>query len=293
MCIFLLGNGVIHYLQTGSASHLHGYELNIFKSASPITIALFCLFSAIFHLFLLTVQKYKINKQSFLIHMVAIFFYAGFLFLFGNRMTILLLCISFPVFIIKQLSAPKKKLSILLLFVMLVVAALVKNPSLKNQITEFAHLSSATLIQLDTDSSLGKSWGGIPLRIAIWNCSWGLIQKNWIAGTGTGDVQDELQSVYEQRKFYFASRYNRYNAHNQYLQQFLANGIFGFVIFVLCIVVPLFFTFSHQTTRGLYLAFLIIFAFVCFSESFLEINKGIVWYSFFNSIFVFSENKPN
>jgi O-antigen ligase len=206
-------------------------------------------------------------------------------------MTLLLLCISFPLFILKQLSAPKKKLSFLLLFVILIVTAVVKNPFLKKQITEFTNLSSGSLIQLDQDSSLGKSWGGIPLRVAIWNCSWDLIQNNWVTGTGTGDVQDELQSIYERRKFYFASRYNRYDAHNQYLQQFLANGISGFVVLVLCIVVPLFFTLFNQNIKGLYPAFLIIFAFICFSESFLEINKGIVWYSFFNSIFVFSENQ--
>jgi O-antigen ligase len=291
MCIFFLGSGAVFYLQSGSTIHLHGYELNSFEHATSITVALFCLFAAIFHLFSATLQQYTVNKQSFWIHMGAVFFYTGFLFMFGNRMTLLLLCISFPLFILKQLSAPKKKLSFLLLFVILIVTAAVKNPFLKKQITEFTNLSSGSLIQLDQDSSLGKSWGSIPLRVAIWNCSWDVIQKNWITGTGTGDVQDELQSIYERRKFYFASRYNRYDAHNQYLQQFLANGISGFVVLVLCIVVPLFLTLFNQNTKGLYPAFLIIFAFVCFSESFLEINKGIVWYSFFNSIFVFSENQ--
>jgi O-antigen ligase len=293
LCIFFIGNGIIFYWQTGSSLHLHGYALNNFQQTTPVTIAVFCLFAAIFHLFSSTREQYDAKKNSFWLHMAAVFFYTCFLFLFGNRMTLLLLCISFPFFILKQLSATKKKLSFLLLFVLLVGAAAIKNPFLKQQLSEVTTLSPGSFIQLDQDSSLGKSWGGIALRVAIWNCSWDVIQKNWIAGTGTGDAQDELQKTYEQRKFYFASRYNRYDAHNQYLQQILANGILGFIALLLCIVAPLFLTISFEDLKGLYAAFTVIFAFICFTESFLEISKGIVWYSFFNSIFVFSKTKPD
>jgi O-antigen ligase len=291
MCIFFLGNGIIFYFKTGSTAQLHGYELNSFKQATPVTVAVFCLFAAIFHLYCATFQQYTVKNRSFWLHMAVVFFYTGFLFLFGNRMTLLLLCISFPLFIVKQLSTLNHKLSFLALFATFIVVAAITNPSLKKQLAEFGNLSQSSFIQLDSDSSLGKSWGGIPLRVAIWNCSWGLVQKKWITGVGTGDVQDELQSVYEQRKFYFASRFNRYNAHNQYLEQILANGIMGFILLALCIAVPLFRYLYRKNTTLLYPIFLIIFAFICCSESFLEINKGIVWYSFFNSIFVFSENQ--
>jgi hypothetical protein len=41
--------------------------------------------------------------------------------------------------------------------------------------------------------------------------------------------------------------------------------------------------FSGET----YLLFLLLFSVIGISESVLEVNKGIIWYSFFNSIFAF------
>jgi O-antigen ligase len=125
--------------------------------------------------------------------------------------------------------------------------------------------------------------------LAIWRCSFDLIEQHGLIGLGTGDVQDELQKAYEKRKFYFASRYNNYNAHNQYIQQLLSHGIIGLVSLLLSIGIGFYLAFKQKNT--LYFYFLVIFAVICLTESFLEINKGIIWYSFFNSLFAFSK-KP-
>jgi O-antigen ligase len=139
---------------------------------------------------------------------------------------------------------------------------------------------------LDQDSSLGKRWGGKALRLAIWKCSADIIKHHWLFGVGTGDVQDSLQQSYENRKFYFASRYNRYNAHNQYIQIALATGVVGLLLLLSCIIYPIW-CYKKRFRGNLYLLFILIFAFICFSESILEASKGIIWYSFFNSIFAF------
>ena len=81
------------------------------------------------------------------------------------------------------------------------------------------------MIHLDQDSSLGRSWGGGVLRLAIWQCAFDIVREYPIIGVGTGDSQQALQDSYEKRKFYFASRYNKYNAHNQYIQQMVTHGI--------------------------------------------------------------------
>lgn len=293
LCIFLLANGLVYYLQTGSAQQLYGYNINTLKNSSSIVIAVFCLFTFCFHLLRTGELTNSINKRILLLHSFASLFYLGFLFLLGNRMALLLSSIFLLAFIFKNIQSVKIRFVLLGLFVIIAVTAAVTNPSLKKQVAELTDFSKASVIQLDKDSSLERSWGGISLRIAIWTCSWDVIEKNWIHGTGTGDVQDELQAAYEHRKFYFASRYNQYNAHNQYLQQLLSNGILGLVCFALCIIIPLLTVFSRKRKEYLYLAFLIIFLCTCCTESFLEVNKGIVWYSFFNSVLVFMKKEDD
>jgi O-antigen ligase len=163
-------------------------------------------------------------------------------------------------------------------------------PSLNRQWKELVDFSKENTIILDKDASLERSWGGKTLRLAIWQCSFDVLKKHWLWGVGTGDVQDNLQQAYEDRKFYFASRYNYYNAHNQYLQYGIGFGIPGILLFTLSILYPLV-IFSGKNQNLLYLLFLAIFGITALTESVLEINKGIVWYSFFNSIFAFTSLK--
>jgi len=101
-----------------------------------------------------------------------------------------------------------------------------------------------------------------------------------------------LQKAYENRKFYFASMYNRYNAHNEYLQITLANGIPGLLILLSCIFYPLL-NYRKKFSGNIYFLFLLLFAVVAITESILEVNKGIIWYSFLNSIFAFGHLKPD
>jgi O-antigen ligase len=101
-----------------------------------------------------------------------------------------------------------------------------------------------------------------------------------------------LQNAYEKRQFYFASRYNRYNAHNQYIQQAIASGVAGLLVFMACIFIPLFY-FIRQRERLIYILFLFCFAFICITESVLETSKGVIWYSFLNSIFAFNKKSAS
>lgn len=168
------------------------------------------------------------------------------------------------------------------------VIAVVVNPSLRRQWNDMIDFSKENTIQLDKDESLTHSWGGKTIRLSIWKCSLDILKKNWLTGVGTGDEQAALNAAYEKRKFYFATMYNEYNAHNQYIQEAIAHGVIGLIIFVSCIFLPLITNF-RQKIKTVYSIFLISFAFVCLTESMLELSKGIIWYSFFNSLFFFEE----
>ena len=50
---------------------------------------------------------------------------------------------------------------------------------------------------------------------------------------------------------------------------------------------------SLMLINPFYLFFSLLFAIIGLTESILEVNKGIIWYSFFNSIFAFGYLKNN
>jgi len=128
---------------------------------------------------------------------------------------------------------------------------------------------------------------GLTLRIAKWKCTLeGIREHPWI-GKGTGDTQDFLQACYIKDDFWGYHYY--YNSHNQFLQVCLALGVVGLLVFLLSFSVP----FINFIKRKNILAFsFILLCLACFlTESILERQNGIVFYSFFLSLFAFFKEK--
>src|SRR2546421_11784417 len=159
--------------------------------------------------------------------------------LLSVRLIIFCLLFIVLVFIFRYLSSPFLRLACIILLFVVTTLSVVFIPTLKQQWIELTDFSGNTRIALDKDASLGKSWGGKSIRVAIWQCSMDIVNRHWLLGVGTGDVQDSLQAAYEKRKFYFASRFNRYNVHNQLLELWIGNGLPGLLIYLLCLVVPM------------------------------------------------------
>lgn len=284
MCIYFLSVQALNILLDKPAT-FHGYDLIVFPQMTPsafTTLALFALTSFLYLCFYQSnnfslSKKYLFAGSAFLIFIT--------LFLAGNRLSIILACTFLLILILRKVNNR-------ILFVPLITLSLLllvfNNSYLTDKFKKLWIFSNESVIQLDADRSLGRSWDGSSIRLAIWRCSFDLIRQHTLIGLGTGDAQDELQKTYEKRKFYFASRYNNYNAHNQYIQQLLSHGILGLGTLMLSIGIGFYIAFKQKNT--LYFYFLVIFVVICLTESFLEINKGIVWYSFFNSLFAFSKN---
>ncbi|WP_448530320.1 O-antigen ligase family protein [Raineya sp.] len=146
------------------------------------------------------------------------------------------------------------------------------------------------ILDKNQDHSLGRNWDGATLRFAQWTCAQELIQKNWLLGVGTGDGQDELQKIYDEYKFYFASKYNRYNAHNQFFETWIALGIVGFIGWLALLVLPLSFFWKEKN----YLAWSIwlVLFFSAFTESYLQRNYGVIVFAIFYGI-AFLKHSPN
>jgi O-antigen ligase len=119
------------------------------------------------------------------------------------------------------------------------------------------------------------------VRILIWKSAIELIKSNPLLGTGTGDVKDELMRVYKERD-YIHPYERQYNAHNQYLQTWVALGVIGILLLLS------FFGFSivesFLKANYLYMLFGINLSVSFLTESILEVQAGVVFVAFFVAI---------
>lgn len=214
--------------------------------------------------------------------------------LLASRMQILILLITLSLgtfYYLFRKQNPVRGILAGTFIIMLSFAAIWFNPVLKARFSKIFNTERYILLDKKEDHSLGQHWDGAKLRFAQWQCAADLIQRNWLWGVGNGDTQDELQKTYEDFKFYFASRYNSYNAHNQYLETWIGLGIFGLLSLLSIYFLPL--AFAWKQEAYLMLAFMLLIVLSSLSESVLMRRQGLMFFMLFMSLFYqqFSQKK--
>lgn len=287
-CLYCLLLGSVHFFQTGNVELLNGHPLVMLKEMNPYLMGFMCVMANVFCYETLFKKDYYSSFHKWSLF-VSIIIFSVFIVLIGNRMMIFCWAFASSFYYLKLVSSIWLKVIIPTTVAVIFVLAVFFVPALNRQVKELVDRSSNTKIPLDQDGSLGRSWGGKAIRFAIWECSFDIIKKNPLLGVGSGDAQDALQLAYEKRMFYFASRYNRYNAHNQYLQELVSAGFLGLIIWLGCLLIPL--SIAWKKNHRTYIIFLLCIICMSITESVLEISKGIVLYSFLNSFFAFAKDK--
>jgi O-antigen ligase len=123
-------------------------------------------------------------------------------------------------------------------------------------------------------------------REETWNAATQLIAEQGVFGTGSGDAQADLNTIYAKNGFELGVKEN-HNAHNQYLQIIIESGLPGFLMFLLIIGICLAYAWRQPDKK--YLLFLIIFLFSMLTEAMLETQSGVVFFVIFNCIFLSAE----
>jgi hypothetical protein len=119
-------------------------------------------------------------------------------------------------------------------------------------------------------------------RIPIWMLSSEIISENFLIGVGSGDVSDNLMIKYKKYNLhYFES--NKFNAHNQYFETFVATGIIGFLIFMTWLFYPVFYKRNYNKKRFLILILVGILMINFLFESALNTISGVMFIAFFYS----------
>ena len=126
-------------------------------------------------------------------------------------------------------------------------------------------------------------------RIFIWEACTDIIQENILAGVGTGDTKDALLEKYLKEEM--SGAYEKsLNAHNQFFQTQISIGIIGSLLLLSSIFIPLFHSF-RTTGNNLLTLFIIIIIINFLVESMLETQAGVMFYAFFNSLLLFSQEE--
>jgi len=195
-----------------------------------------------------------------------------FVFRLASRMPIvgLILAITIYFILMKQYKA-----IIVGLVLSIVLFALVKNKNSDIQERFVVPLTMASSGNFDSLKNYAYD------RIQIYSCALEIIvSKTFFTGVGAGDVDEILIDCYDQHDFWWISS-QRYNAHNEYLQSTIEIGIVGGLILVFLMIYPI----KFWKEQPLFLLFTVLFGIFSLTESTLQVQKGVVFFSFFYTLF--------
>jgi len=207
----------------------------------------------------------------------------------NNKVKMVLLLIPFTLFLFELSS----RIAFISFVVVLVLSAFQKR-SLKKGVLIGMFLIVAILLSLKFDY-LGNKFSGLMngsgnIKIERFQ-RWDYILKEFkkedrsFLGVGSGDTEAIYNSAYIEGHFKTALVEN-YNAHNQFLEFYISNGVVGLMCFVWIL---LFFAIKTKL-KGEALTFYVIIVLLSFIESFFSRAQGVFIFSFFMSFFLLMYN---
>ena len=202
-----------------------------------------------------------------------------------NKLRLLLLLTPYFIFLIETNS----RVGIIVLLVLFFVYT-IKHMSLKLLLSFFFLVSVITLFSIKFDYLGSKfqkvinSKGEVTSeRVGRWREIIEVFKEkdSHIFGVGSGDARLVYRRAYYNGKYNLAFKKN-YNAHNQYLELLVSNGVLGLSVYLF-----VFLFFSIQTKlKANALHFFIAFSIFSFSETLFGRSQGVMMFSFFYALFI-------
>jgi O-antigen ligase len=122
------------------------------------------------------------------------------------------------------------------------------------------------------------------IRASLWWLGWKSFRKtNPLFGAGTGEVHDIMAKI--SQEYEVTNALQSYDPHNQYLFILISNGIFGLITLIVLMVLP--FLKALALRDYLFMGFSFLFAMLCITETALELQKGIVFFTLVFSLLAF------
>ncbi|WP_124979075.1 O-antigen ligase family protein [Nonlabens xiamenensis] len=160
------------------------------------------------------------------------------------------------------------------LFSAIVIGTITLNPKVNKRFTELLQVQDAQSKNLTSTS----------IRYSIFQCAEEIIPEAGFFGFGIGDGKSELINCFEEEMEFLAE--NKYNSHNQYLGLLLKVGYLGLFFFALFLIYYLVDAFRKK--NYILVALILFYALVMLAENILERENGVLFFSFFVNLFIFT-----
>ncbi|OMP32200.1 O-antigen ligase [Mangrovimonas sp. DI 80] len=266
-------------IETGKYRYINYWYFIYDKFASPIDmqpiyLGMFTNLALVFLLF----SKGDIKEVFFNIKLGIL---SCFILLLASRSQILIFIFNYLIFIVFfDKSKFWDKIPFLMFFPTIFFALAFTNPVMRTRISEAFSYKEAFY---------EDSFGGTSLRIKKWKSAVRTIKNSPFIGFGVGDGKNELMKQYKIDKFYLGY-YNKFNAHNQYLDTVLYVGVFGLI----AIFLIFYYSYVDSVDNPVLLFISNIFGIGFITESMLNRQWGIIAFAFFLIIFsTFKLNKSD
>lgn len=213
---------------------------------------------------------------------VLILYFSVFCIFLSSRIILLGLSAIFTVLLIHTFLS-KEKLPAFILTVMLITLSFLM---FLNPVSWYRGVEEIYLSSLDIEE--GRQYANATeIRASLWWLSLQSLKESpLLLGAGTGDVEKVMFE--SSKKYNVTNVINSFDPHNQYLYVLLQNGAIAFLLIILYLTLPLYFAWAQRDF--LLLGFTFLFSLLCLTESALELQKGIVFYSLFSSLLLFQRN---
>jgi O-antigen ligase len=150
--------------------------------------------------------------------------------------------------------------------------------------------AAATVNLARSSPAVNSSLESTGLRLMIFKSASEIIKENYFFGIGTGDVNSSLSEKYTQ-KTNVDAKDKKLNAHNAFLQVMIALGSVGLLVLI-CILSAGFYR-SIKERDFILLNFILLLLINFMTESMLETQAGVVFFSFFLSLLVLAPSTGN
>lgn len=274
--VFVHGNGFLDY--TEFSIFYHPSYASMYAIFS-IVIVLFLFFNDGFKGLLSDYPKLRwlkiIDKKSKPLVILLITILCSYIYFLGSRTGIITAIIILSFYVLRNFFIKERWV----LFITVLIGCIVvpyfivtNHPRFMNAVNFITTFENTVDISSEENTTV---------RYLVLVQSLNVIQNNFIIGTGTGDVKDELIKQYETNKIKAAAE-QRLNAHNQFLETFIGLGILGLICLLLMLGILLYYGILYKNL--LLIFFSIIISLNFFFESMLNMQGGVLFFAFFFSL---------
>ena len=247
-----------------------------FNDYHPTYISLWFSYSFLFLLNLQINKGRNLSRYTNLLIVIIKLFFLGFIIVLSSRIVQLSFIVALIIFLLLEINKIKTKIIFISSILLITILLVTKVSFFKSR---FIDEYKAT----ELSAPIGDKHNSINIRVGTYICSIEVINSNLLFGVGVGSVQKALNSCYNNFNT-DVYKNTTYNSHNYYFHMVMASGIIGVVLLLILLYKTL--KTGIKAKNSLYVSFVVLIIISLLSENIFVRIHGVLFFAFFNSLFI-------